>query len=365
MMCRNRQMGVTVVVWLVCLVGAAVALVLKGGPLWTAPLPAGSAVAAAEPEPEAAPPAASGEAETARKEFVGPPEPTGAADAPTPEPAPPEPAKLPDPPAPQANLMPPVQPCPPVPQSPEPPVACRTYQVAQTGGETFRDVARAALGSGERWHDIYRLNPSYRPEFRIPAGTILKVPEAGSWHPTIACSARASADAAPAVQPIPAFAAKAPARTASRSKGVPFTGTHPCCLDDHCGLVLPAAVREQFGRPGRVLLTPGPDGCLYLCAPAHAEGLVEKLGRAGDPARAVRLYFSRTEKAAVGSDGRLAVPDALAAHAGLRCEAVLVGAGDHFELWDAGRWREYAARGTHAPPARKRPTAHAAGGRAE
>jgi len=51
--------------------------------------------------------------------------------------------------------------------------------------------------------------------------------------------------------------------------------------------------------------------------------------------------LSETEKLSVNADGRVGIPDRLASFAGLHQELVLVGIDDHFEVWDAGRWRQY------------------------
>jgi DNA-binding transcriptional regulator/RsmH inhibitor MraZ len=42
-----------------------------------------------------------------------------------------------------------------------------------------------------------------------------------------------------------------------------------------------------------------------------------------------------------GSRGRTLLPDPTARHAGVCGEAVLVGVGDHLELWEASRWDNY------------------------
>src|SRR5262249_44618752 len=56
-----------------------------------------------------------------------------------------------------------------------------SYQVAASG-ETMREIARKQLGNGERWNEIARLNPSHRPEYQVPAGTVLPLP--GDAKPT-------------------------------------------------------------------------------------------------------------------------------------------------------------------------------------
>ena len=42
--------------------------------------------------------------------------------------------------------------------------------------------------------------------------------------------------------------------------------------------------------------------------------------------------------------GRFRIPAELFQRAGLGTEAVLVGVGDHMELWEPGRWEQYITR---------------------
>jgi hypothetical protein len=53
------------------------------------------------------------------------------------------------------------------------------YRV-RDGGEHIFDIARNVYGTGDRWAEIYRLNPGLRPEFPIPAGTVVKLPAASN-----------------------------------------------------------------------------------------------------------------------------------------------------------------------------------------
>jgi hypothetical protein len=52
----------------------------------------------------------------------------------------------------------------------------RTYRVQSPNGESILDIAERQLGDRGRWNEIYRLNPNYQPQFRIPAGTELQMP---------------------------------------------------------------------------------------------------------------------------------------------------------------------------------------------
>ncbi|MBV9123445.1 MAG: hypothetical protein JO112_08820 [Planctomycetes bacterium] len=51
----------------------------------------------------------------------------------------------------------------------------KIYRV-QGNGEMFLEVARRTLGNGDRWEEIYRLNPRFDPKNPIPGGQILRLP---------------------------------------------------------------------------------------------------------------------------------------------------------------------------------------------
>ena len=51
----------------------------------------------------------------------------------------------------------------------------RSYRVSGNG-EMLRDIARRTLGNGDRWAEIYRLNPKYDPVYPVPAGADLRLP---------------------------------------------------------------------------------------------------------------------------------------------------------------------------------------------
>ena len=49
------------------------------------------------------------------------------------------------------------------------------YRVRE-GGEMVLEIAQRTLGSGDRWTEIYRLNPTIFPREVIPGGRQLQLP---------------------------------------------------------------------------------------------------------------------------------------------------------------------------------------------
>ncbi len=392
MLTRKTQYGWMVLGGILCLCGGVIALKLREG---------NPAVAQAEPP---SPPAPSAEPPKPLPDAVAPPTPAPPADArlpsaprrsppasdppvpsvpvtpppsdppslPPPAPANPPPVLPPspdippgpppvavDPPSVLPPTLPPVappepkahqtpEPMPPAPVSPPPSAVIQVSQVGEPplagmgplqcyrvrgNGETMRDIARHTLGAGERWSEVYKLNPSLRPEDTLAAGTVVHLPP----------DACLPADEVEGLKPLPAMR---PTTSPAKPKSVmALTGTYPCNLDDKRTFTLPRAVRDQFGDAELVLVSPGPDQCLWLTDPAHQERLAERLEHS--PAREIdvrvfkRLYYAQTEKVSVGAEGRVTLSDRLAQFAGLSQEVVLVGIDDHFEVWDAARWKQY------------------------
>jgi MraZ protein len=125
-----------------------------------------------------------------------------------------------------------------------------------------------------------------------------------------------------------------------------LTGTHPRTLDDKHRLTLPSRIREQLGDTKQLFVAQGLDQCLWIYDRAGLEKLAEKLDQipATDAeARTFRrLFFAQMEAADLDKNGRLLIPERLVQFAALEREVVLLGVRDHLELWNAGRWTEYA-----------------------
>ena len=214
---------------------------------------------------------------------------------------------------------------PPLAPSPGPVV---TYHVV-SDGETFKTIARKTLGTVERWSDIHKLNPTLKSDSALPVGSPVRLP------------GDACVQDEETVKPLPALRSR---MTVKAKVVLPLTGTYPVTLDDHKVMMLPKAILKQLGACDTVLLSPGSDKCLWLTNQAHLDRLALKLekspARESDKNGFKRLYYAQTLKVPM-KDGRVVVDDKLAAFAGLGQEVVLIGIDDHFEVWDAARWRRY------------------------
>ena len=132
-----------------------------------------------------------------------------------------------------------------------------------------------------------------------------------------------------------------------------LTGAFPRTFDDKLRIALPKAVRDELQlEEGSVLyVTPGTDGSLAVYPPAVLEKLAGRLAESSPNGRDVRtfgrLFYAQAFRADVDKQGRIRFSQDLLQLAGVTKEAVLVGAGDHLELWDKSRWEAYLAQ--HQP----------------
>jgi MraZ protein len=96
-----------------------------------------------------------------------------------------------------------------------------------------------------------------------------------------------------------------------------------------------------------VFLTPGTDGSLDLYSPGEFHELVQRIharSSASEDGRAFRrLFYAQAQRIEVDRQGRFRIPSELMELANLAREVMLVGVGDHMELWNPESWRSYLA----------------------
>jgi MraZ protein len=131
-----------------------------------------------------------------------------------------------------------------------------------------------------------------------------------------------------------------------------LTGTFSRSLDAKQRLALPRRFRDELvsADAPRMFLTPEADRSLGLFASAafqqRASQLETQSGAPGHVKNYMRLYYSQAEEVELDAQGRMRIPERLAAFAGLQQEVVLLGVHDHVEIWDQGAWEKFLA--THS-----------------
>ena len=127
-----------------------------------------------------------------------------------------------------------------------------------------------------------------------------------------------------------------------------FQGASSLSLDAKGRLAVPTRHREVLGAcaAGQLTVTKHPHGCLMLFPRPQWEQFRERI--AALPMSAQwwkRIFLGNASDCELDSAGRVLIAPELRAAAGLNKEAVLLGMGNHFELWDA---QAYAAQEAQA-----------------
>jgi MraZ protein len=124
-----------------------------------------------------------------------------------------------------------------------------------------------------------------------------------------------------------------------------FLGRYEHTIDSKGRLAIPARYRAALERG--LVITRGIDRCLTIYPLAAWEALAEKvngLPLADANARALRrLFFAEAVDATLDGQGRVVVPAALRAYAGIAEQATIVGMNTAIEVWSPARWAEQAA----------------------
>ncbi|CAN5279820.1 division/cell wall cluster transcriptional repressor MraZ [soil metagenome] len=115
-------------------------------------------------------------------------------------------------------------------------------------------------------------------------------------------------------------------------------------LDAKGRLAIPTRYRDQLMErgDGRLVTTVDRDHCLLLYPYPDWEDIERKLVRLPSfnphARKLLRLMVGHASELEMDGQGRVLVPRELRDFAGLERQAVLIGQGNKFELWDAVRW---------------------------
>jgi MraZ protein len=121
-----------------------------------------------------------------------------------------------------------------------------------------------------------------------------------------------------------------------------FMGEFNHTVDDKGRVIIPAKFRDGLGEV--FVVSRGLDGCLFVHDNeewARFTAGLTKLPLGSKKARDYKRYFNAgAESVTVDKQGRALVSETLRHGAGIDKEVVVIGAGDHIEIWDRDRWHE-------------------------
>lgn len=124
-----------------------------------------------------------------------------------------------------------------------------------------------------------------------------------------------------------------------------FRGQHEHSLDAKDRITIPANQRAALADG--VVVMEGVEKCVEVWPRAAAEAMEQSWiaplnPMSADARRIRRRFFGSSDEVELDSAGRIRINKNLIEHAGLSGASLIVGAGDHFEIWNAAAWNDEA-----------------------
>lgn len=127
-----------------------------------------------------------------------------------------------------------------------------------------------------------------------------------------------------------------------------FMGEFHHSLDAKGRIILPSRFRDEL--QDSVIVTRGLDGCLNVYTQEAWQAIYEKLLTLPTTNRDARIYVrmmtAKASECSFDSQGRILLPQNLIKDAEIEKEAVIVGAGNHVEIWSASKWNDFELEGS-------------------
>ena len=123
-------------------------------------------------------------------------------------------------------------------------------------------------------------------------------------------------------------------------------GTHTPKLDEKGRIILPAKFRELFSAG--LVITRGQDKALLVYSLKDFQARADVLATApitnAEARNYVRVFMSGAHSETPDKQGRVTIPQVLRQYAGLDRDLVVIGQGNHAEIWNAAAWNEFISR---------------------
>lgn len=114
-------------------------------------------------------------------------------------------------------------------------------------------------------------------------------------------------------------------------------------IDRKGRLIMPAKFREEL--QDKVVVNRGLDGCLYVYTMDQWSVVQKKLATLPTTKKNARnfqrMMLAKADECDLDSQGRILIPSRLVQLAQLEKECVIVGVGNHIEIWAKERWAAF------------------------
>ena len=127
-----------------------------------------------------------------------------------------------------------------------------------------------------------------------------------------------------------------------------FLGSFKTFFSGKNRLILPKRFRKELGNEDKFYILLGENGEVWGFDPINWSKLAEsilKLPLSSEEGRVKRLrFFPGAEECILDSQGRFIFPQEFMENLNFKEEVFIIGAGDHFEIWDLSLWRKHKER---------------------
>ena len=117
-----------------------------------------------------------------------------------------------------------------------------------------------------------------------------------------------------------------------------FMGEFNHTIDPKNRVIVPAKFREGLGE--KFVVSAGLDGCLYLMKNEDWESFAESLNELPinkESRQLVRFFMRNAQECEPDKQGRILLGEDLIRFAGIKKDVVVVGNGEHIEIWSKER----------------------------
>lgn len=124
-----------------------------------------------------------------------------------------------------------------------------------------------------------------------------------------------------------------------------FLGSFKTDFSGKNRLILPKRFRKELGNEDKFYILLGENGEVWGFDPINWSKLTENILESPlstEEGRIKRLkFFPKAEECILDSQGRFVLPQEFMGSLNFKKEVFIVGAGDHFEIWDLSLWKKH------------------------